>query len=286
MSEYQEEDIGNIVSLEHVNVQVPDQSLATLFYLVGLGLTRDPYINVGLNNMWVNAGEQQFHLPTRPPQVIPGHIALVFPDLAALEARLKTVAEPLKGTRFEWQRSANWIDATCPWGNRYRCYAAGTLANEFSLGMPYVEFLVTAQAMPGILRFYEQALAAPTKVDRDEFGEFGVVAIGRDQCLRFRESRDALPEYDGHHVAVYVANFSRPYEYLKGKDLLSEGVRNHQFRFKDIVDPESGKKVFSLEHEVRSLKHPMYHRFFVNRNAGQSQRAYVRGNDAANPFAV
>ena len=58
------EDVGNIVMLEHVNTCVPDQTLATLFYLVGMGFTRDPFMNVGLNNMWVNVGEQQFHIPT------------------------------------------------------------------------------------------------------------------------------------------------------------------------------------------------------------------------------
>ena len=33
------EDLGNIVGLEHVNLQVEDQGLATLFYISGLGLT-------------------------------------------------------------------------------------------------------------------------------------------------------------------------------------------------------------------------------------------------------
>jgi len=74
MVAYSEEDVGNIVLLEHINVQVPDQSLATLFYIVGMGFTRDPYMNVGLRNMWANVGEQQFHLPTRPPQAIQGRI--------------------------------------------------------------------------------------------------------------------------------------------------------------------------------------------------------------------
>jgi hypothetical protein len=35
------EDLGNAIHLEHVNVQVPDQRPATLFYVTGLGLTRD-----------------------------------------------------------------------------------------------------------------------------------------------------------------------------------------------------------------------------------------------------
>src|SRR5262245_3738118 len=37
------EDLGNAIHLEHVNVTIPDQRLATLFYAAGLGLTRDPY---------------------------------------------------------------------------------------------------------------------------------------------------------------------------------------------------------------------------------------------------
>ena len=37
------EDLGNSIHFEHVNVFVPDQRLATLFYVSGLGLTRDPY---------------------------------------------------------------------------------------------------------------------------------------------------------------------------------------------------------------------------------------------------
>ena len=35
------QDIGNIVALEHVNVTVPDLELAALFYVSGLGFTRD-----------------------------------------------------------------------------------------------------------------------------------------------------------------------------------------------------------------------------------------------------
>jgi hypothetical protein len=37
----------------------------------------------------------------------------------------------------------------------------------------------------------------------------------------------------------------------------------------DIVDPKTNKKLFSIEHEVRSLKHPMYRRPLVNRQAGE-----------------
>ena len=33
------EDLGNSLHMEHVNVQIPDQRLSTLFYVAGLGLT-------------------------------------------------------------------------------------------------------------------------------------------------------------------------------------------------------------------------------------------------------
>jgi len=71
---------------------------------------------------------------------------------------------------------------------------------------------------------------------------------------------------------------------LKGRGAISEDVRNHQFRFKEISDPVDGSGKFLLEHEVRSLRHPMYNRFFVNRDVNQTQRAYRRGWDAFTPY--
>src|SRR5262245_39706871 len=58
------EDLGNAIHVGHVNVTIPDQRLATLFYAAGLGLTRDPYLMSSDNNMWINVGRSQFHLPT------------------------------------------------------------------------------------------------------------------------------------------------------------------------------------------------------------------------------
>ena len=284
MANYCEEDVGNIIALEHVNVQISDQALATLFYVVGLGGTRDPYLNVGLNNMWINFGEQQFHLPTRPPQVIDGYIGLVVPDIDVLEKRLQSVAEGLKGSKFSCTRKADHLLVTCPWGNRYRCYTSRAEFGDMTVGMPYVEFLVPPGVLDGILRFYQTAFAAPTVMESDQQGRFGRVKIGRHQALLFRETDKPITPYDGHHVAIYVANFSTPYGYLQKRGVITEDVRNHQFRFKDLIDPADGKGKFTLEHEVRSLRHPMYHRHFVNRDASQSQRDYRRGWDAFIPY--
>src|SRR3569623_1515177 len=117
------EDLGNAVHLEHVNIQVPDQRLATLFYVSGLGLTRDPYLMVSATNMWINAGRSQFHLPRGPPQVLHGHTGLVFEGREALLARLAAVARKLEGTAFTFTEHNDHVEAICPWGNRLRCYA-------------------------------------------------------------------------------------------------------------------------------------------------------------------
>ena len=284
MSDYGDEDVGNIISLEHVNVQIPDQSLATLFYVVGLGCTRDPYLNVGLNNMWANIGEQQFHLPTRSPQVIDGYIGLVVPHLDGLAKRLESIADGLKGTQFAFHQDGDVMTVTCPWGNHFRCHPSQAEFGDMAAGIPYVELAVARGALAGILRFYHTVFGAPTGVESDAQGEFGRVKIGRHQSLLFRETDRALRPYDGHHVAIYVANFSGPYEFLNNRGAISEDVRNHQFRFKEISDPVDASPKFSLEHEVRSLRHPMYNRFFVNRDVNQTQRAYRRGWDAYTPY--
>src|SRR6059058_458599 len=104
--------VGNIVHLEHFNVVIPDQRLATLFYVVGLGGTRDPYLFTGLENMWVNFGRTQCHLPSRavPPraEVLRGTVGLVVPNLEDLFFfKQKTAYEmkrvvPEAKTRFFW----------------------------------------------------------------------------------------------------------------------------------------------------------------------------------------
>jgi hypothetical protein len=284
MADYVEENVGNIVLLEHVNVQVPDQSLAILFYIVGLGFTRDPYFNIGLNNMWANVGEQQFHLPTRSAQAIHGHIGIVVPDLDALKKRLETIAAGLKETQFAWTANGDHVAVRCPWGNQLRCYTPGPAFGDMALGIPYVEFLVGPGKAAGIARFYQTVLGAPATLQSDREGAVAKVSIGRNQALIFRETSEPLRPYDGHHIAIYVANFSGPYGFLKSRGLISEDVRNHQFRFKEIVDPEGGDDLFLVEHEVRSLRHPMFNRLFANRDPQQSARQYRRGRDALIPY--
>ena len=276
------QDMGNILALEHVNVRIPDQVTATMFYVMGLGFTRDPYVMVGVDNMWINIGQQQFHLPTGAPQVTPGHIDLVTPDLDALTARLAAVKDRLAGTAFAYAVEDKHVAVTCPWGNRLRCYAPGPQFGDMTLGVPRVEFPVAPGHAEGIARFYRTIMGAPATVTPNG-AAVARVQVGLHQELVFRETPEPQRPYDGHHVAIYVGNFSRPHGLLRERGLITEESNDYQYRFKDIVDPETGRWLFTIEHEVRSFTHPMYLRPLVNRNPAQRQATYQRGRDAFVP---
>jgi hypothetical protein len=335
------QDVGNLVAMEHVNLRVPDQGLATTFYVVGLGFTRDPYMMVGTENMWINVGQQQFHLPTGRPQRTPGYVDVVVPDLDALALRLAQVRDKLAGTAFAYSREAGTVLVTCPWGNRLRCHGPGPEFGDMTLGIARVEFPVAQGHAEGIARFYSGLLGAPTAVQpagseetsgvaavldagrpagaeaapagatarprwvagagssardgepsraadgrgqkADGAGSVARVRIGGQQALVFRETTAAVPPYDGHHIAVYIADFSGPHGRLRERGLVTEESGEHQYRFQDIVDPATSHRLFVIEHEVRSLRHPMYQRPLVNRNPAQRQATYVRGRDAFVP---
>lgn len=274
------EDIGNIVSLEHVNVLVPDQQIATAFYIATLGLTRDPYMMTEVDNMWANIGRSQFHLPTRGTQVLRGHTGLIIGDYDALRARLKRSHPLLHGTKFTWKAHNDRVDVTCPWGNRYRLYPADGRFGRMAMGMPYVAFDVPKGTADAIARFYAETFGAPASLGEFDNAAAAIVCAGIDQQLIFRETRGKPPAFDGHHIQIYIADFSGPHARLLEHGLITEESDQHQYRFQEIIDPASGEKVFDIEHEVRSLHHPLYNRPLVNRNPAQRIMSYQPGHDA------
>jgi len=275
------EDLGNAVHLEHVNVQVPDQRLAQLFYAAGLGLTRDPYLMVADTNMWINVGRSQFHLPTGKPQVVRGHTGLVIEGRAALLDRLTRVKPKLADTKFGFSEHNDYVEAMCPWGNRIRVYEPDAERfGRIALGIPYVEFDVPVGTAKAIAAFYPAIFGTPAQVQNGD-GTVARTLMGKNQYLQFRETDAPQPAFDGHHVQMYITNFSGPYEKLKARDLISQEDNRYQYRFTDIVDVDSGKVLFSVEHEVRSVTHPMFLRPLVNRNPATTNQNYANGYDAA-----
>ena len=175
------EDLGNSIHLEHVNVLVPDQRLATLFYVTGLGLTRDPYLMVSDTNMWVNVGKSQFHLPAGPAQVLGGHTALIIPGRKALLDRLASVAKKLEGTAFSFAEHNDYVEATCPWGNRVRVYEPDAARfGRVTLGIPYVEFDVPVGTAKAICDFYPKFIGIPTDLKNGD-GTLAPAKVGKDQ---------------------------------------------------------------------------------------------------------
>src|SRR3954471_24791320 len=167
--------VGNIVHLEHFNVVIPDQRLATLFYVVGLGGTRDPYLFPGLENMWVNFGRTQVHMPSRgtnpKAEVLRGTVGLVVPSLEDLKKRLEHAGNEMKRVapdlpnRFSWRVNGEAVEATCPWGNRVRCHAPSPQFGRTELGIVYVDFDVPSDTAEGIARFYNDVMRAPARAE-------------------------------------------------------------------------------------------------------------------------
>jgi catechol 2,3-dioxygenase-like lactoylglutathione lyase family enzyme len=273
------DDVGNIVEFGHVNVRVPDQQIATLFYVSGLGLTRDPYLMTGTDNMWINVGTSQFHLPTGPAQVVRGVTGIVVPDLASMPRRLARVRAALGHTQYAFEAGDGVIDVTSPWGNRLRLHAPDPAFGPIVLGIPYVELAAPPGSLDAIVRFYREIMAAVAEVGRDSIGPVARVGAG-DTLLLYRETDAPQPPYDGNHIQISLADFSGPHRRLLERGLITEESDAHQYRFIAVIDPDSGKTLVEMEHEVRSMRHPLYARTLVNRDPEQTNMRFAPAREA------
>jgi len=161
------------------------------------------------------------------------------------------------------------------------------------LGIDYVEFTIPPGAARRIATFYEGVFDATASVLLDGDDAIALIGVGRvdpetgraSQTILYRETTTTtatdeegvgddviVPPYDGHHIALYVGrsgeDFERAFENcdLAGavwtnprfRDEVTdlEGAREEgQFRFKDLMDLRTGRTVFELEHEIRSVEH-------------------------------
>lgn len=276
-----EQSLGNILHMEHVNLMIPEQASALLFYITGLRFTRDPYLMTGLDNMWVNMGRSQIHLPRRDPspQVLRGTIGLVVPNLNEVELSLTSIKEQLNGTKFSFERKNKCIEATCPWGNKIRLHEPSPEFGSMHIGMPYVELSAPIGSAEKIANFYREIMAATTIVGMRNGSHCASITTGISQFIHFIETDKLQPDYDGHHVAIYIADFAGPYKKLIEHNLISRESDDYEWRFIDIIDLETKAVIFKIEHEVRSATHPLYARPLINRNPAQSNRGYRRGQD-------
>lgn len=275
------EDLGNLVELGHANFRVTNQLLATTFYVTGLGLTRDPFIMTGTNNMWVNVGNSQFHLPTGDAVVAPGiTTGLIVPSLEDLLARLARVRKDLEETAFSFKENADGVFVTCPWGNRMQCHAPDEKRfGRVRLAMPYVTFEVATGRAAAIAGFYRDIMDARTRLERSGDTIAAHVSCGPRQELIFREMGEPAAPCPQHHIQIYLADFSGPYERLKAAGIPVAESSRFQYSARELRDLDTGAMIYPLDHEIRSMTHPMYGRVLINRDPSQSIGMYRAGHN-------
>jgi hypothetical protein len=211
--------------------------------------------------------------------VVRGITGLVLPDREALLGRLDSVLRDLEGTSFDFREHNDYVETVCPWGNRIRCHTPDLRFGRITLGMPYVELEVRRGTAERIADFYEEILDALADVEEDDEGLFARIMVGPDQHLIFRETDRPIADYDGAHVQITLVDFSGPHELLLAKNLITEESDQHQYRFEDVIDLDSGEVLAKIEHEVRSMRHPLYARPLVNRNPAQTNRRFAPGHE-------
>ena len=262
-------EIGAIIHLDHVNFETPDHEMATVFYINGLGLTRDPYRRADEQNMGINVGLQQFHLPRRGEQTPPFHgvVGLVVPDMAGIKERfdLLEALGKFEGTPYCRKEQDNTVLLTSPFGFRLRLHPAGSVPFLRPLGIAYVEVPVPPDTADGIARFYERVVRAPAEVGVVEGERAALIGAGPYQEMRFIER--ALDDHNTHsmHISYHVTNYNELREAMAAHGSLKGIGRGEVFFFDRIFDPDTDDVLFVLQNEVRSVYHPDFMRPLINR---------------------
>lgn len=261
-------EVGGILHLDHVNFQVQEHDLVTVFFVNGLGLTRDPYRRTDETNIGINVGLQQFHLPRRgvtPP--FPGVIGLVVPELALVRARLERLERlgKFKGTAYVAEFGDDRATIVSPFGIRLRLHASESRPFLRPLGIAYVEIDVPPGTASAIATFYREIFRAVAEVDAADGSPRALVNAGPYQSVRFIE-RD-LDNHDTHnfHLSYHVTHYNEVRDRISANGAVKGEGRGQVFFFDRIFDLSTGETVFPLVNEVRSVYHADFMRPLVNR---------------------
>lgn len=262
-------EVGGILHLEHFNFEVDDHDMATIFFMNGLGLTRDPFRRPDETNMGVNIGMQQFHLPRRgrPTPPFNGEIGLVVPDLPMIKARLARLERMGKfdGTPYAYRERGAVAIVTSPFGVRLRLHPAGSISALRPLGIAYVDVFVEPGKAKPIADFYRRVMEAPAELGKVNRDVAAVVTMGAYQVVRFREKK--LDDYDLHnfHVAYYVSRYNQIRDRVSSQGSMLGQGRGQVFFFEELFDPDTDKVIIKFQQEPRSVYHPDFMRPLVNR---------------------
>jgi len=267
---------GGIGALHHLNFCVTDYYHGMVFYSEGLGATfstaETAFDRGGLPVAWYSFGhQQQFHVvKAEEAQVLRGFVTLTVPSLDRLEARLRSVASELAGTRFAFQAfpedgdCPRSVTVRCPWGNAFH-----VLESAAGAGIQGVHF-DCAKGESGLIADHFRRLFGAAVVTED-----GVAKVGLGASFFAFQETGSLPagfpkSLDHLHVAMFVEDFDAAFSSFEAAALLDTEHRfadkayslpaaheHKQFRVRDVV-AEDGRLVYQLELEVRSKSHPSF----------------------------
>lgn len=278
-----EQDVGDVVHLEHVNLEVPDLDLARVFYAEGLGLTADPdtlgWQRGGPFVTWYNLGRQQLHIcKGAAPQNTRGTIVLRLPSLARAAERLAALRPVLQDTAFSFSvqqqqqepgqerqgdaapaaSRGDSITAADPWGQLF-------LLVESAPGFPFPAGIVELRlpCFPGtahfIARFYSEQLGARVVECSGSGGggESSRVLVGPGTCLRFEEDAslgELTPQgveelWTGWHVAFYTTRFSAAF-----RQTLALGINQLDHPYRD-KSPDLAAALANRQFRFKDVHH-------------------------------
>ena len=180
--------------------------------------------------------------------------------------------------------------AAVPRMEAVHCGLDASMAVRGSPGIRYCSFRVRPGTAQRIGLFYEEMLGCSVTYtsagDECARARTATVAVGPSVHFVFLDE-DMAPLSDqeerwqagpagagfGLHVCVYISDFKHAYNRMHAKGLVwtnprfshldrcdtyAEAVASRQFRFRQIVDVETGAPLLELEHEVRAQRHVQF----------------------------
>ena len=261
-------EVGGILHLDHINFQVSDHDLATIFFIGGLGLTRDPFRRADETNMGVNIGLQQFHLPRRgatPP--FPGLVGLIVPDLDIIRLRLSRLnkLQKFKDTPYKANFEDNTAKIISPFGFCIRLHSSNSMPFLRPLGIGYVEIPVPNGVVDDILKFYREVFHSIATIENRDGNKTAAINVGPFQKLYFIEKELDSYELYNFHISFHVTHYNRAREIIKERGALMGTGEGEVFFCDKIFNPDTGDYIFSMTNEVRSVYHGDYMRPLINR---------------------
>ncbi|KAL7472097.1 hypothetical protein ACHAXS_012423 [Conticribra weissflogii] len=156
-------------------------------------------------------------------------------------------------------------------------YGPHRMAVRGGPGIRYVEIACPVGSIDAIARFYEELLGCNVMKSVQDGNDAVAVTVGPGVHMAFVANPcltdEDLGQMNGVHACIYISEFQSMYNKLKERDLIwtnprfthldscdtwEEACGSRTFRFKDIVDMDTGAKVLELEHETRPMMHGQY----------------------------